>query len=1724
MAEITLSIGTASEELVTIIDATDETTYYEVTLDASPSTTGVGDILTDAIGNTFRITDVNGAVLQVVDFGQTDEIPVGFYNLSSSSSSGSDYGSPSSTIRAYSTMTAWESDLDNTNIYSASDDAIGMCYNDSTFDEMVTIDSGGTVGLSSTLLTAADDDRHDGTTAGAGVTNDSSGGGTFYAITLDLDGVDRYLSWMKVTSSGTIIAPIRTISSASCSGFVQNNLVYGHSQSTSSDTRGILIATANTIDLHVTNNIVTNVENTANNSADCNGIEVSGGAAGSVLANNTVHNLYKQTGTGNAAGIRMLSDDADWTLSNNLATTTANDGAGTAQDFEPSSFSNVTTQTNMSSDATSPESDLRNVTPADQYVSTVEGSEDLHLKRNADALGVGTDLGGTNDVGIDIDGQDRDSYDTTWDIGASQYRWIVSIGTASRDYSTISAFEADVGLFIDKELIGLCYNDSVFDESVQFNDASPNQFTLSVAEADRHDGTAGTGARIVRSSGSTYLIEAACNPTNGQIYEWLELDHNGNQSDNGGAIRQTTLVDTSNRTKQVCRNLLIYGCYKSGGRFNHGIDAGGRPMSVCNAIVYRVGDNLTTSGSSGTYGIGGDDKMDVYNCTVANVKHNYSGIAVYGISIPASSGNVKNCIVMDVSGAGTVEDYNGSGAGYASFLTSISEDATGTTGLTNKTYVDQFTSTVVGAEDYRLKLGSDAAGAGTDLGNTLDINIDITGTDREGFSPERWSIGAHEGPQEIVKTIGTTARDYSTVAAWEADLEDATLYLEGDHVIGEMYNDSTFTAGATFSATSIALGKVTLRAADSDRHDGTAGTGARIEQNIDRILYITTMGTDADVEISDIELYGTGSSSSRHLYFNMGNLVGEVKRCLIHGGEYSIAGTRALIVATGRNKTLTNNILYDFQMTAGGDAHGIYCDNLLANIYNNTIDNITALSGNTGYGITTINDHFTTIVKNNAITRCDQCIEETAPANADYDYNATSDSSASGGNSLTDITTEDQYTSIVGGSEDYTLLEDADLRGVALDLTTTSDANYDIIKQNRDHFDANTWDIGAHQYELTASIGTDSRDYSTITAYEADLGDTDIYGPTGGSNAKGVLYNDSEFDEAVDFNPSNINSLLVTAAESDRHDGTAGTGVRVVRSGNISYGLKLSSKLNSTSIIEWIEYDLNTQTSSGGGMFQIASSNTGNNNERIINCMAHGGDGVDSSFSAFVNRESNRAAYFANCIAYDINCNEYTGAAFSGIQAVDNLAKFYNCTVYKMSRSDGTATAEIYGINMNGGVVANCISMDTTDTVGTLNEVADFKGTDPTYSLSSDSTADGTGCISGKDSDDQFVSTVEGSEDLHLKEDSDAIGVGIDLGSTYNVNIDINGFDRDATAIEEWDMGAHQLSAKLTIGTAGRTYSTVTAFEADLSNFPDMLVTGEMYNDSDFDESVTINDTTPASVLIRPATGEQHDGTAGTGVRIVASTDRVWDTRRDLITINGIEFDLNGHGSVSVISNAGNTHGNEVYLCCLLIHDVSSGAGGLKAVNGSGRDVNVHDCVIYDLLVSGTGSDMWAIFNDADQSWAGIRNNTVYRVRQITSGSAYGILTSDLSNGFVKNNIAIGAEGVGGNSDFVPASPSNADMDYNISGDSSAYGDHSLINQAATDIFVSVVDGAEDFNLKQDSPAFNAGIDLSADDITIDIIGTARPQFGSFDIGAFESLIDLSPAVIEAFDSFFRLL
>lgn len=327
--------------------------------------------------------------------------------------------------RDYSTITAWEADLDSSSmmggIYGSGDDAVGECYNDSTFDEKVTIDGGGSVGLSSVKLTAPASERHDGT-AGSGVRIQYSGTESIGFLVKRSQCTVEWLE-MDYTNVGSPLSSGLNFGAGSTQEvYVKNNIVHGI-KTQSNHIHGIYVwhaYTDATSSRYLINNLVYNIDNSST-TKEASGITVPSGNWNLYIYNNTVYHV-KATGSGDDAFCFSIHDTKT-TLKNNIA---ARPDAASASDekcFAESGFSGSTHDYNLSTDSTA--TGTNSVTGeayGDLFLSTGVGTEDLRLKAGADAIGAGVDLGTSpTGVNIDIEGRDRDAQGDTWDIGADQF-------------------------------------------------------------------------------------------------------------------------------------------------------------------------------------------------------------------------------------------------------------------------------------------------------------------------------------------------------------------------------------------------------------------------------------------------------------------------------------------------------------------------------------------------------------------------------------------------------------------------------------------------------------------------------------------------------------------------------------------------------------------------------------------------------------------------------------------------------------------------------------------------------------------------------------------------------------------------------------------------------------------------------------------------------------------------------------------------------------------------------------------------------------------------------------------------------------------------------------------------------------------------------------------------------------------------------------------------------
>jgi len=318
---------------------------------------------------------------------------------------------------------------------------------------------------------------------------------------------------------------------------------------------------------------------------------------------------------------------------------------------------------------------------------------------------------------------------------------------------------------------------------------------------------------------------------------------------------------------------------------------------------------------------------------------------------------------------------------------------------------------------------------------------------------------------------------------------------------------------------------------------------------------------------------------------------------------------------------------------------------------------------------------------------------------------------------------------------------------------------------------------------ITSSIGTSSRDYSTIQLWEDALG-----GAAGGAgnDALGECYDDSDFDENVVINDSTPASVKLSVVSTDRHTGTANTGVRILEtSDGTGINLAVPSGFDLLYTAEWIEVDKNGRDGKG-----VSTGGSDAGDIPIIkNMIVHGADGGDS-FKGLIEAES-RDALVMNCIIYDNTRS--TGSAVKGINVDGDRsnAGVFNCTVADI-RNSGAGDGEGIKIASNNANSSckNNIAMDTK------TSDFDFPGTNPDSlnNMSEDATSNdggGSGHVELVSFATQFVSTTGGSEDFHLVTGSDAKDAGLDLGAEGNgIEFDINGEDR--TPVTTWDIGAHE--------------------------------------------------------------------------------------------------------------------------------------------------------------------------------------------------------------------------------------------------------------------------------------------------------------------------------------------
>ncbi|HEX9996699.1 MAG TPA: sialate O-acetylesterase [Abditibacterium sp.] len=349
----------------------------------------------------------------------------------------------------------------------------------------------------------------------------------------------------------------------------------------------------------------------------------------------------------------------------------------------------------------------------------------------------------------------------------------------------------------------------------------------------------------------------------------------------------------------------------------------------------------------------------------------------------------------------------------------------------------------------------------------------------------------------ITKTIGTGA-DYTTIAAWAADLDNASIYASGDIAIGQLSENKAYSV-ASVSLTqgvTIGLSKRVLTAASGVRHTGIKGTGARIVATGNAPSTTTPLvghGTSINTEISWIEIDGGG--------FNWNILLGctgdntartnSYHHNIIHRNGNPTTGNIIGIDPKKCSHDTHNNQIFGLSDAATGGAN-IYAiltaptaPTTTERIYNNTIHGLVNTSG-TGeaVGLSLQSDNALKFVRNNVITGpsgtssgSKLCFKGTYSTGT-YSHNASSDATAPGTSSLINRSTATEYRDT--STDDYRLASGATLYQTGVDLGTTPDnVQFDLAGRDRDTLN-DTWSIGAGQ---TTNAATNALTLTSPTAF-----------------------------------------------------------------------------------------------------------------------------------------------------------------------------------------------------------------------------------------------------------------------------------------------------------------------------------------------------------------------------------------------------------------------------------------------------------------------------------------------------------------------------------------------------------------------------------------------------------------------------------------------------------------
>lgn len=445
-----LGAGTSHSESVVINNVSGSGPTYTVTLSTSvPSSVVIGDAFFDeaATPNKYLIEGISGSDLTVRDSTGVSAAP--------DDTSGSSTPNITRYYNGSTPITDWESELDDTDLYDAGDDADGQMYDDADFDEQVVFNGGGTIGLNSVTLGAASGEEPLGVENGGVRLLSSSDVVTIFECDIAIT-----LHDIEIDMDGNRPASINGIVHFDVDGGIGNRLMVHNSSGSLATMIGIRLSSASTLN----NCMVYDIHNTSTASfRSCKGIWNDTNANANVY-HCTVHDITLGSTDGNSEcyGIGTASFSGQDIRGCVVTDVTAGGSVDVA-----CIDGGVTKDGNVTTDGTG---DVTGVDSADQYVSN-SSPYDLLLKSGADAIDAATDLG-TVTAAVDILLRNRDTEGDTWDSGAHELAASVITGASilnlSGAFTSLGVLDI-AGFGVLNSILNLSSNLSTTPESVSIS-------------------------------------------------------------------------------------------------------------------------------------------------------------------------------------------------------------------------------------------------------------------------------------------------------------------------------------------------------------------------------------------------------------------------------------------------------------------------------------------------------------------------------------------------------------------------------------------------------------------------------------------------------------------------------------------------------------------------------------------------------------------------------------------------------------------------------------------------------------------------------------------------------------------------------------------------------------------------------------------------------------------------------------------------------------------------------------------------------------------------------------------------------------------------------------------------------------------------------------------------------------------------------------------------------